>query len=57
LATAYWLLAREVLIQKGQLKEGESLKYGIDDFETKIVEEEVEEEPVRTPRFERSKRQ
>ena len=57
MATAYWLLAREVLMQKGQLKDGESMKYGIDDFETKIVEEEAEEEPIRTPRFERSKRQ
>jgi len=57
LATTYWLLAREVLMQKGQLKDGESMKYGIDDFETKIVEEEIEEEPVRTHRFERTKRQ
>ena len=56
LATAYWLLAREVLMQKGQLKEGESMKYGIDDFETKIVEEEIVEEPMGTPRFERPKR-
>jgi len=42
LATIYWLLAREILIQKGQLKENESLKYEIDDFETKITEEEIE---------------
>lgn len=43
LATVYWLLAREVLIQKGDLKEEESLDYQIDDFETKITEEEVVE--------------
>jgi small subunit ribosomal protein S2 len=42
LATTYWLLAREILIQKGDLKEGEQMKYEIDDFETKILEEEIE---------------
>jgi len=42
LATTYWLLAREILIQKGELKEAEQMKYEIDDFETKIVEEEIE---------------
>ena len=42
LATTYWLLAREILIQKGELKEGEQIKYEIDDFETKIKEEEIE---------------
>jgi small subunit ribosomal protein S2 len=42
LATIYWLLAREILVLKGQLKENESLKYEIDDFETKITEEEIE---------------
>ncbi len=41
LATIYWLLAREILIQKGQMKEDEQLKYEIDDFETKITEEEM----------------
>ena len=58
MATVYWLLAREVLIQKGQLKEGDSMKYGIDDFETKITEEELEEESLKSaPRFERFQRQ
>lgn len=57
LATTYWLLAREVLIQKGQLKEGGSMKYEIDDFETKITEEELEEEPVKNTRFDRFQRQ
>ena len=42
LATTYWLLAREILIQKGELKEDEQIKYEIDDFETKIIEEEKE---------------
>jgi len=42
LATVYWLLAREILIGKGHLKEDESMKYEIDDFETKITEEEIE---------------
>ncbi|MEK0381706.1 MAG: 30S ribosomal protein S2, partial [Nitrosopumilus sp.] len=42
LATTYWLLAREILIQKGEIKEGEQIKYEIDDFETKIKEEEIE---------------
>jgi len=41
LATAYWLLAREILVEKGQLKADETLKYEIDDFETKITEEEI----------------
>ena len=42
LATIYWLLARQILIEKGQLKDDEQMKYEIDDFETKITEEEIE---------------
>ena len=42
LATVYWLLVRQVLIERGELKEDESMKYEIDDFETKIAEEELE---------------
>ena len=42
LATVYWLLAREILIEKGELKETDSMKYEIDDFETKITEEAIE---------------
>ncbi|NND86788.1 MAG: 30S ribosomal protein S2 [Nitrosopumilus sp.] len=42
LATVYWLLVRQILIERGELKEGESMKYEIDDFETKITEEEIE---------------
>src|SRR5581483_5191569 len=48
LAATYWLLAREILLQKGELKEEEPMKYEIDDFETKITEEELEEEVERT---------
>ncbi len=42
LATVYWLLAREILMEKGELKENESMKYEIDDFETKITEEAID---------------
>ena len=42
LATIYWLLARQILIEKGELKDDEQMKYEIDDFETKITEEEIE---------------
>ena len=42
LATVYWLLVRQILIERGELKEDESMKYEIDDFETKIAEEEIE---------------
>lgn len=44
LATAYWLLAREILIQRGDMKEDQDMKYEIDDFETKIKEMDAEEE-------------
>ncbi len=49
LAAIYWLLAREMLLQKGELKENQQMKYEIDDFETKITEEELEEETERIP--------
>jgi small subunit ribosomal protein S2 len=42
LATVFWLLAREILIQKGQMTENDQMKYEIDDFETKITDEELE---------------
>jgi len=42
LATVFWLLAREILIEKGQLQENDPMKYDIDDFETKITDEELE---------------
>ena len=42
LATVYWLLVRQILIERGELKENEPMKLEIDDFETKITEEEIE---------------
>ncbi len=58
LAAIYWLLAREILLQKGKLKGDESMKYEIDDFETKITEDELEEESERIPSLRtRSQRQ
>ncbi len=42
LATVYWLLVRQILIEMGELKEDEPMEYEIDDFETKITEEEIE---------------
>src|SRR3972149_3325171 len=40
LATIYWLLARGILLEKGEIKNDDQMKYEIDDFETKITEEE-----------------
>ena len=42
LATIYWLLGRQILIERGELNQDEPMKYEIDDFETKITEEEIE---------------
>ena len=42
LATVYWLLVRQVMIERGELNESDQMKYEIDDFETKITEEEIE---------------
>ncbi|HZT35804.1 MAG TPA: 30S ribosomal protein S2 [Nitrososphaera sp.] len=39
LATAYWLLAREVMKKQGKIKSDSEMKVSIDDFETKLVEE------------------
>jgi small subunit ribosomal protein S2 len=39
LATAYWLLAREVLKKQSKIKSDAEMKVSIDDFETKLVEE------------------
>lgn len=41
LATIFWLLARAVLIHSGALTPDQQLKYSIEDFETKIVEESM----------------
>lgn len=40
LATVYWLLARQVLREKGLLQAGEQFNYTIDDFETELAEVE-----------------
>lgn len=42
LAAVFWLLARSILIHAGAMKADQPMKYAIDDFETKLVEE-VEE--------------
>lgn len=39
LAAVMWLLARSVLISSGMLSPDQPMKYSIDDFETKLVEE------------------
>lgn len=41
LATIYWLLARQVLIEKGELPAGGEMQVSIDEFETKIEASEV----------------
>ncbi len=38
LATVYWLLARQILREKGDLSEEADLSVSIDDFETKLAE-------------------
>jgi small subunit ribosomal protein S2 len=43
IAAIFWLLARATLVHSGQLKEDEPMKYTIEDFETKIDEEEKAE--------------
>lgn len=43
LAAIFWLLARSVLIHAGVLKSDQPMKYNIEDFETKILEEETVE--------------
>lgn len=42
LATTYWLLVRQVLIERGELGEGDPMELDIDDFETKASEDEVD---------------
>ncbi len=42
LAAVMWLLSRSVLVHSGGLKVDASMKYAIEDFETKLVEEVVE---------------
>jgi small subunit ribosomal protein S2 len=42
LAAVFWLLARAVLLHSGALGSGDQMKYTIEDFETKLIEEEEE---------------
>ena len=41
LATIYWLLAQEILLNAGKLTHVEKMKYEIDDFETKTIGDDV----------------
>lgn len=40
-AAVYWFLAQQILKERGELKEGESMKYDIEDFEEKMTKEEL----------------
>jgi small subunit ribosomal protein S2 len=42
LAVVYWLLARQVLREKGELPPDKDLPLTIEDFEAKILREEEE---------------
>jgi len=42
LAAVFWLLARYVLLHSGALGSEQQMKYTVEDFETKLVEEEEE---------------
>lgn len=44
LAAVFWLLSRSVLIHSGAMSAEQPMKYSIDDFETKLVEEEESED-------------
>ena len=45
LAAVFWLLARAVLIRTGRLTPDQPMKYTIEDFETKLVEEAAVAKP------------
>ena len=42
LAAIFWLLARYVLLHTGSINSDQQIKYSIEDFETKLVEEDEE---------------
>jgi small subunit ribosomal protein S2 len=42
LAVIYWLLARQVLRERGELAQDKDLTLTVDDFEAKIAREEEE---------------
>lgn len=43
LAAVFWLLARSALIHRGEFKADQPMKQNIEEFETKLVEEETSE--------------
>ncbi|MDA4118108.1 MAG: 30S ribosomal protein S2 [Thaumarchaeota archaeon] len=53
LATIFYLLTRSVLTHSSLLTGDQQLKYGIDDFETKMVESDIEEEEDERPHRDR----
>ncbi|MGI0086304.1 MAG: 30S ribosomal protein S2, partial [Nitrososphaerales archaeon] len=44
LAAIFWLLARYVLLRTGALASEQQMKFTIDDFETKLVEEDEDDQ-------------
>ena len=40
LAAVFWLLSRYVLLHSGSITSDQQMKYTVEDFETKLVEEE-----------------
>ena len=42
LATAYWLLARQILVERGDIGQNDMMELDIDNFETKLSEDAVE---------------
>jgi len=40
LAVIYWLLARQILRERGEISSDGDLSYSIDDFEVKLAKEE-----------------
>jgi len=42
LAAVFWLLARSILTNQGQITADNQIKYSIEDFETRLVEEDDE---------------
>lgn len=42
LATIYWLLVRQIMIERGEIGENDPVGFEIDDFETKANEDEIE---------------
>lgn len=45
IAAIFWLLARSTLVRSGSLAEDQAMKYGIEEFETKVEEEPKPDDP------------